>query len=299
MIELVRYFVKVVQFGSFSKAADHLLLPKSTLSKAVSRLEKETGTVLLVRTTRSLKLTAVGQAFFESCLEPLQKLEEAHRSLHGHDSIVSGLIRLTAPEDLGTEIIAPLIADLMKDHPTLSFDLHYSDEILDLVRDGYDLAIRIGKLRESRLKAKSIGEVSLSLVASQNYLKKMNRPRHPKDLEKHQCLSMKAYATQQRWLLQTKKESCSVKINPRVVCNQMTSLLQLAIADGGIALVPTFLCHRPVEEKKLVYVLPEWQHPGAPVSLVSPFSTNSTTRLKFVAEKIISETRKSLQPSHK
>ncbi len=294
MIELVRFFVSVVQFGSFSKAADHLQVPKSTLSKAVSKLEKQSNTILLVRTTRSLRLTAAGRVFFEACLEPLQKLEEAHKSLQGHDSIVSGLIRLTAPEDLGTEIIAPVIAELMKTHPALSFDLHYTDEILDLARDGFDLAVRIGKLRESRLKAKTIGEVSLSLVASQEYLKRHSRLRHPQDLENHQCLSMKAYATQQRWQLQSKKGSCFVKITPRVVCNQMTSLLQMAIADGGVALVPTFLCHRPIEEKKLVYVLPDWQHPGAVASLVSPLATNSSARLKFVAEKIISETRKSL-----
>lgn len=294
MIELIQYFIKVVQFGSFSRAAENLQVPKSTLSKAVSKLEKQTNSILLVRTTRSLSLTPAGKIFFESCVEPLQKIEEAQKSLYGQKDELAGLIRLTAPEDLGTEVIAPLIAELMTEHPRLSFDLNYSDEVLDLVRDGYDLAVRIGKLSESRLKAKTIGEVNLSLVANSQYLKKNPRLRHPSDLEDHQCLSMKAYAHQQRWSLQSKKGTYSVKIKPRVICNQMTSLLQMAIAGAGVALVPTFLCHRPVEEKKLVYVLPDWKHAGAVVSLVSPFATHSSARLKMVAEKIINETRKSL-----
>lgn len=294
MIELIQSFIKVVQFGSFSRAAENLQVPKSTLSKAVSKLEKQTNSILLIRTTRSLSLTPAGKVFFESCVGPLQKIEEAHKSLYGQKDDLAGLIRLTAPEDLGTEVIAPLIADLMREHPRLSFDLNYSDEVLDLVRDGYDLAVRIGKLSESRLKAKTIGEVNMSLVASIHYLKENPRLRHPSDLENHQCLSMKVYANQQRWLLQSKKGSYSVKIKPRVICNQMNSLLQIAIAGGGVALVPTFLCHRPVDEKKLVYVLPEWKHAGAVVSLVSPFATQSSARLKIVAEKIIAETRKSL-----
>jgi LysR family transcriptional regulator, regulator for bpeEF and oprC len=249
-IERIRYFIKVVQYGSFSKAAEHLGLPKSTLSKALRFLEEETGTTLLMRTTRSLTLTASGRVFFDSCSEPIQKLEEAQKSLYEQDSILSGLVRITAPEDLGNEIIAPSAARLCLAHPQLQFELYYTDKIIDLVRDGFDLAVRIGKLTESRLRAKRVGEISLSLVASPHYLKGKKRIKSPQDLESHDLLSMRAYAISGKWLLKSENESSTVKIKPRVICNQMSSLIQLAITHVGIALVPTFLCHRPVEEKK-------------------------------------------------
>src|SRR4051812_36061970 len=108
-LELTRYFVKVVQNGSFSRAADLLKLPKSTVSKAITRLEHDTGTKLLLRTTRSLTLTAAGRAFYDTCLGPVHILEDAQKSLYGQDSILSGTLKITAPEDLGAHVISPAV----------------------------------------------------------------------------------------------------------------------------------------------------------------------------------------------
>ena len=191
-IELSRLFVKVIQQGSFSKAAQQLQIPKSTLSKAVTKLEKETGTKLLLRTTRSLTLTAAGRAFYETCLGPVQVLEEAQRSLHGADDILSGVIRLTAPDDFGNFVLAKALTELLKKHPNLRFELKYTNETLDLVKEGIDLAIRVGKLKESSLKAKRIGENKLIFVASPAYLKSRNPIRAPKDLTEHECMTINA-----------------------------------------------------------------------------------------------------------
>lgn len=285
-LDLARYFVKVIQFGSLTKAAESLKVPKSTLSKALARLEDETGTKLLLRTTRSLTLTAAGRAYYETCLGPIQTLEEAQRSLHGQDSILSGLVRITAPEDLGGEVIASIVSQLTQQHQHLNFDLQYTDEIVDLVRDGFDLAVRIGQLRSSSLKVRKIGELTLVLVASPEYLKTSSKIKSPADLQRQNCVSMNVGSNSFVWSLRNRRETLKLKINPRITSNQMTSVLQMTLAGGGIALVPIYLCERHIRSQKLVRILPEWTMSGLPVSLVSPLASSSSARLKLVSEKL-------------
>ncbi|XGC81993.1 LysR family transcriptional regulator [Bdellovibrio bacteriovorus] len=293
-LELTRIFVKVVQNSSFSKAGELLKVPKSTVSKAVTALEKETGTKLLMRTTRSLTLTPAGKAFYDSCVGPIQTLEDAQRSLHGRDSIVSGLIRITAPEDLGSQVIAPAVARLAQTHPALQFDLVYTDEVLDLVKEGFDLAVRVGRLNESSLKAKKIGEVILVPVASPSYLKKKEKIRTPKDLENHDCLTLNEQNLISKWTLKNESKTALLKIKPRISSNQMTSLLNMAIAGAGIALVPQFICRQAVQDGTLNYALPGWSSSGLQVHLVSPLSVSSSVRLKMTADLLFSEIREAL-----
>jgi DNA-binding transcriptional LysR family regulator len=293
-LEVIRQFVKVVQNGSFTKAADSLRVPKSTLSKAVSGLEKETGTKLLLRTTRSLTLTAAGRAFYETCLSAVQTLEEAQKSLYGNDTIISGKIKLTAPEDLGSTVIAPAIGILTRKYPSLRFELIYTDEILDLVKDGYDLAIRIGKLSESALKVKRLGDLVLIPVASPDYLKSANKIRHPKDLEQHSCLAITSNTANKNWSFKSGKETATIKVHPRIESNLMSSLLQSAIAGAGVAFVPGFLAKKDLKTGDLVRILPEWSGAGIPVSLLSPLAMTSSARLKIVSETIFEEVRKAL-----
>lgn len=292
-IELSRLFVKVVQNASFSRAAETLKIPKSTVSKAISRLENETGTKLLLRTTRSLTLTAAGRAYYETCLGPIQVLEDAQKSLYGKDSILAGLVRITAPEDF-SGVLAPLIKELTTHHQALSFELHLSDEIVDLVKDGFDFAIRIGKLSESNLKSKKIGDVELIPVASPSYLKNSEKIRRPKDIENHICLALQARSSTTQWFLKNKKEHHRLKINPKIVSNQMTSLLQLAEAGAGISLVPRFLACEALRQGRLQRILPDWCGTSMPVSLLSPLSTMSSARLKLASENIFKEIHKAL-----
>ena len=293
-IELTRIFIKVVQQGSFSKAAELLKIPKSTVSKAIARLERETGTKLLLRTTRSQTLTASGRAFYETCLEPLQILEDAQKSLFGQDAIVAGKIKITAPEDLGTHVVAPIIGELSQLHEKLSFELQYTNQLIDLVKDGFDFAIRIGTLKQSGLKAKRIGEVTLIPVAAPSYLEKRGKISSPQDLLKHDCLSISAGNLMQRWDLKNKSQTAKIMVNVKVESNQMTSLLQVAIAGGGVALVPSYLCKNELLQKKLVRVLPGWHSVGMPVSLVSPVSMASSARLKLVSDKVFTAAQKTL-----
>jgi LysR family transcriptional regulator, regulator for bpeEF and oprC len=293
-LDLVRIFVKVVQSGSFSKAGLHLRLPKSTVSKSVAKLERETGTKLLLRTTRSLTLTAAGRAFYESCLGPMNSIEEAQRSLQGQDSMLHGTLKITAPEDLGNEVIAPAVAKLARRHPSLRFELLFTDEVVDLVEQGFDLAVRIGKLGVSGLKAKKIGEVTLVPVAAPSYLKSREKIEKPRDLLNHDCLSLYARAASAEWTLRSARETVRVPVQTRITANQMSSLLRAATAGAGVAFVPSYFCRRELESGKLERVLPAWTGESLGVSLVSPLSISSAARLKLVGEFLFTEVQKGL-----
>ncbi len=285
-IELSRIFIKVVQHGGFSQAADILKIQKSTVSKAVTRLEKMTGTKLLLRTTRSHTLTAAGRLFYETCLEPIQILEDAQKSLYGMDSIASGHIKITAPEDLGTYLIAPTIGRICKKNPKLQFDLQYTNEVVDLVKDGFDLAVRIGHLKESQLKMRKIGRLELLLVASPEYLKNNTAIKKPADLQDHSCLSISGLTMTKTWELSNGRQKTKVQIKPVIESNQMSSLLQAAKAGAGVLLAPSFICKADLDSGKLKRVLGTWCNVGLPVSLVSPVSIASTARLKLVSDEL-------------
>jgi len=298
-LDLTRLFVKVVQQGSFSRAADQLKMPKSSVSKAIARLEAETGTKLLIRSTRSLALTPSGRTFYESCLGPIQVLEDAQRSLQGRDSVVAGFLKITAPEDLGGYVIAPAIGQLTKKHPGLTFELNYTDEIVDLVRDGYDLAFRLGKLNPSSFKVRKLGNVNLVMIATPGYLKAVGTPKSPDDLSKHDCLSYSSRAFASHWTLKSiEGRSREVEIKSRIQANQMTSLLKVAQTGAGIALVPASLCASEIAAGRLVRVLPDWQGASVPASMISPLASSASARLKIVGDYLASEVSRVLSVSN-
>jgi LysR family transcriptional regulator for bpeEF and oprC len=294
-LELTRYFVRVVQNGSFSRAAQLMQVPKSTVSKSIARLESETGTKLLLRTTRSLTLTEAGRSFYDIAVGPIQALEDAYKSLHGKDRILSGVVKITAPEEFGSHILAPAIAELSAKHQDLRFDLVYTDEVRDLIQDGFDLAFRIGKLNQSNFKIKRLGNASLVLVAAPEYLKNTAKIKTPSDLEQHACISFRDLAMNSRWRLKSKKETVRIAIKPRIASNQMTSLVNMAIAGGGVALAPNYLCRPEIAAGRLVAVLPGWSDSGFPVSMVTPLSVSSSARLKITADRLAEMVQRALR----
>lgn len=285
-IESARIFVKVVQLGSFSRAAELLKLPKSTVSRTISRLEVEAGTKLLLRTTRSMTLTSAGQGFYNSCLGPVLALEDARKTLFGKDSMLSGLVRLTAPEDIGLEMISPVLSKMTKTYPELNFQLNYTDHIVDLVKEGYDIAIRLGKLSSNRYKARKIGDIKMVLVASPQYFKGRSSPKTPQELINHDCISFKLGSAAGTWVLVKNGSRTNVKANVRIQANQMSSILKFAKEGIGVSLLPHFLCSKFIESGELLRVLPEWEGLSYPVSIVVPPGHGQSQRLKVVIEHI-------------
>lgn len=286
MFENTRIFVKVVQQGSFSRAATLLGVPKSTVSRAVRSLEEEHQTRLLLRTTRSLSLTAAGRMFFDACLGPVQALEEAEKSLSGKDAEMAGHVKLTAPEDLGAHVISPALARLCVAYPQLTFEVNYSNEVIDLVRDGYDLAVRIGKLSTSSYRTRKVGVISLITVAAPSYIGVAPTISKPDDLAKHACLTLNLATIVPRWQLMSGRKSTSVAIKPSIICNQMTSLVRMAREGAGVALVPRYLVADYLAQGELVQLLPDWYQNHYPVSLVMPLSGELPNRLRLCANRL-------------
>lgn len=285
-LESTQIFVKVVQQGSFSRAAAILKLPVSTVSRAISRLEAEVGTTLMHRTTRSLKLTSEGQSYFDASVGPLQQLEEARKSLHGRGDVVSGLIKISATEDMGSFVVTPVIARVMKVQPALTFEFDYTNEVVDLVKGGYDIAVRVGRLNSSRFKSRKLGEISIVAVASPAYLARKPKIRKPNDLVDHDCIAFTPASVGFRWTLSQGGKTVVVPAKAKAIGNQMQSLISLAVEGGGVALVPHFACKSALASGGLVRVLPEWSSPGFPVSLIFPNTGDLPARVKIVADEL-------------
>jgi LysR family transcriptional regulator, regulator for bpeEF and oprC len=296
-LESTRVFVKVVQQNSFSKAAELLKLPVSSVSRTISRLEHEVGTKLLHRTTRSLKLTSAGQTFFDASVGPVRLLEDARNSLHGKDDVVTGLVKITSTEDIGAFVVTPVISRLMKVHPSLSFEFDYTDEVVDLVKGGYDLAVRVGRISASRFKSRKLGEIAIIAVASPDYLGRKPKVREPGDLVSHDCITFTPGAVGFRWEFSSGFKKVTVPLKPKTTGNQMLSLISLATEGAGISFVPYFACRTQLSIGSLTRVLPGWSASGYSVTLVSPNTSTLPARVKLVADELAISIREVLSNS--
>lgn len=289
-IQLIHYFVKVIEHGSFTKAADSLKMPKSTLSKALSKLERETGTKLLIRSTRKQSLTAAGREFYEACLGPIQTIEDAHKGLYGKDSIISGAVKITVPEDFEIFLLSSCIQQLGEKYPDLKVIIKSTNDVVDLIGEGFDFAIRIGPLEESNLKVRTIGHIKLATVVSKEYLAKIDL-NVPEDLLNVRCIGLTTNKAHQTWQLTKDNQTEIIKTPLTVETNQITSVYKLTLSGAGVSVLPTFLCQKDIDSGSLVSVLTDWKYWDVPVSLVSPLSTIHSARLKVVSDEIVAALR--------
>jgi len=293
-IQLVHYFVEIVKLGSFTKAADSLQVPKSTLSKAVTKLEEETGTKLLIRSTRKQSMTAAGRVFYEKCLGPIQNLTDAQKSLYGQDNIISGTIKMSLPEDFEIFLLSDQMANLCIKHPNLNININSSNEVIDLIGEGYDFAIRLGQLKSSNLKLRRIGLLKQAVVVSKEYAKEINLKK-PSDLLNVRCIGISSNRNPQTWTLTKNKKTESTKVKLRIESNHISSVLKLTLAGAGVSILPRFLCQKDIDSGDLIEVLKPWKFMDYPVSLVSPESTKDSARLKVISDEIIKTLKESLK----
>jgi len=292
-IQLIHYFVKIVKYGSFTKAAELLKVTKSTLSKAVTKLERETGTKLLIRSTRKQTLTSAGRNFYKACLDPIQSIEDAEKSLYGLDSVISGTIKITVPEDFEIFLLSSCIQTLCENYPDLKIVIKSTNDVVDLIGEGFDFAVRIGPLEESNLKVRTIGYIKLATVVSKQYLDKIELY-SPSDLVNVRSIGLISNKPYQVWSLMKDKKKEVVKTQLTVETNQITSVYKLTLSGAGVSILPTFLCQEDINAGRLVRVLQEWEYMEVPVSLVSPLSTINSVRLKVVSNEIVNALRSAL-----
>ncbi len=251
-------FVEVGRRLSFVRAAEQLDVHVSAVSRAVNALEGRLGVRLLQRTTRRVGLTEAGRAHFLRCEAVLAELQEAESAASALGGALRGTLRVSAGSGLGLTHLTPLLPRFLERHPQLDLDLHLSNRNVDLVEEGFDLAIRIGALSDSRLVARRLGDSRRLLVASPAYLHAQGTPRRPDDLAAHAALVLEVGTMTSRWVLQRRGADATVRVRTRLRSNHALALLDACRAGVGIALLPQFIVGADLEAGRLVRVLPSW-----------------------------------------
>lgn len=278
-------FVQVVDVGSFRGASMALGIPKSTLSQRVAALEEQLGAQLLVRTTRSVTLTDVGLAYHREVAPALAALRSAESIARRTDEATTGRVRLTAPYELGQRRFGALLAEFGARHPGVSLEVDLLDRQVDLIDEGYDLAIRIGPLTDARLVGRRIGKpVHIGLYASPAYLLAAGTPTSPRQLARHRCLVMHGAHTPLRWSFSAKQRARSVAVTPHVSVNSFVVLRQLALAGVGIARLPAMLVEEEVLSRKLVEVLRDEAPPPVGTFVVYPAARGLTAAARALLD---------------
>jgi DNA-binding transcriptional LysR family regulator len=248
-------FVAVVDAGSFVGAAHARGVSKAAVSRHVGALEQRLGVRLLHRTTRRLSLTEEGRLFFDRAKELLESIDEAESQLTARSGEARGLIRVNAPVSFGALHLAPLWGPFADANPKVSLDVTLSDRVVDLVDEGYDLAIRITANLDSSLVARKLASTRMVLCASPTYLQRHGSPAHPRDLAHHAVISYSYWSTRDEWHFTGPDGPASVRVAPRLHTNNGDTCRRAALAHHGIVLQPDFIVGADLRRGDLVEIL--------------------------------------------
>jgi len=264
-------FVAVTRAKSFSRAAKALGMPVSTLSRRLSDFEAKLGVQLLVRSTRQLEPTEAGARYFERCQPLLEAAEAAHAELHGQSENPSGPLRVSVTPDFAVTYLTPLFQEFSALHPEISFQLDLTPRSVDLIAEGFDVAIRMGELPDSQLFARRLGNSPLALFAAPSYLKRASPLEAPEDLAHHECLRISGpLGGETRWTLQRGDQINVVWVKGHFIANSMRFILELATLGLGIAAIDNAIARPTVVNGRLVRVLPDWSPPPVPIHALTP-----------------------------
>jgi DNA-binding transcriptional LysR family regulator len=271
-------FARVVRAGSFTAAALELGMPKSTVSRKVTELERRLDARLLQRTTRKLSLTDVGRTYYEYCARIVGEVEDAERAVSNLQGAPRGLLRVTAGTNAA--YLGPIVTDFLKRFPEVQLELLATGRAVDLVEERFDVGIRAGTLADSSLIARSLGRVGWFFVATPGYLKKRGRPKSPEDLKRHDCLLFGAGTTNVTLRVEQAGTHVQVAVSARLLVSDM-DLLYSAVTSGlGIALLPAFQCATDLRTRKLDRLLRDWNAPSTPVHVVYPSTRHLSPKVK-------------------
>ncbi len=283
-------FVRVVEAGSLSAAAERLGVAKSAVSRRLGELEARLGVQLLRRTTRRLNLTDSGRSFYDRCLRILADLDEAEAAVSQAHGALQGRLRIAAPLSFGLLHLGPAITDFMQQHPQVQFDLDFNDREVDLLAEDIDVAIRIAQLHDSTLIARRLWSNRLLLCASPDYLRRHGTPQAPADLAGHHGL-VYSYAPEPTLLTlrDADQRETRAHLRERLRSNNGDFLRQAAVAGQGIALSPSFIVYESLRNGELVPVLPGYTHAEVPAYAVYPQTRHLSQRVRtfvdFLAER--------------
>ena len=264
----LRVFARVAESGSFSKAAQTLKMSKSAVSKHVAALEGHLGAKLLYRTTRHVSLTEEGRAYLARATRILEDIDEADGAVTALKAEPRGTLRVNSALSFAIRHIAPAIPAFLRQYPRLTVDLELTDRFVDLVEEGYDIAIRIGQLSDSSLIARRLANVPVVCVAAPDYLARAGTPAHPDDLAHHDCLLYRGRSGVSEWELGQGERSRRIRVDGPLVANNGDALKAAALQGLGIARLPVFLLDDELARGRLVEVLAACRPSPIPVQAV-------------------------------
>ena len=273
-------FATVAETGSFAQAAQVLGLSQPTVSKAISRLEKQLQVSLFHRTSRRLSLSETGQASLEQAQALLAAGQSAEALARDQREQLQGRIKVAAPMSFGLEHLAPLLPEFMQQHPAVLLDLHFNDAQVNIVEQGFDMALRISSMDDSSLLVRRLCNLRLRLVAAPSYLAKHGRPQHPSELASHISLR---YAYERRgsvWRFQQGKEHYSQTVPCVLQVNNAQALIPPLLQGLGLTVLPQFLLGDMLEQGALELVLPQWDLPGLTLHLLTPPGRSRSARVQ-------------------
>ncbi len=282
-------FAKVVELGSFARAAERLGMSSSAVSRHVAELESHLSARLLNRTTRRLSLTEAGAAFHERCVQLLADLEEAEETVTAAAILPRGTLRLTCSVSFGTRHLAPAIATFAGRNPQLRFDVELSERAVDIVDEGFDLAVRIGEIGGQSLIGRRIGVSEVVCCAAPSYLAAHGTPRTPADLAQHACLSYEYSPARNLWrFVDATGRAHEVRIAGPVHANNGQMLCALAVAGMGINCEPDFIVAPDVRAGRLVPLLRDFTPPPIPIHAVYPSRRHLSAKVRGFVDFLVS-----------
>lgn len=263
-------FIAVIDAGSFTLAAERLNIPKANLSRKISRLEKQLGVILLERTTRSQHITEAGKRYLAHCHRIQQEVNLAQASIAKILSEVEGQLHIGASVGIGHEILKPVLGQFMHQYPKVKLQLNLLNRRVDLIEEGFDLVIRIGKLEDSRLIAKPLGKIRRKMYTSPNYLCQNKPIKSIQQLSQSDFLLMTSVQNNGHVFLTSGEQQHELKVMPKMLIDDFSMLKQMTIDGLGVAIIPDYMCQQELINGKLVEVLPTWGVPEVDVYVLYP-----------------------------
>lgn len=288
-IDLFRVFIRVVDCASYTRAADILGMPRSSVSAAIMELEQRVGARLLHRTTRKVSPTIDGQAFYDRCLRVIEDVEEAEALFRNTDAAPAGKIRVDVPGRIGRLIIAPALPDFLTAYPDIEIELGVTDRAINLVEDSVDCVLRVGPLRDSGMIARAVGELTLINVASPSYVEQFGTPRAPADLANHLAVNYASPSSGrvEPWEWVEKGEVITKAMNGRVTVNSAEAYIACCLAGLGLIQIPAYDVRAHLASGDLVEVMPGHRAESMPMTLLYPHRQHLSRRLQAFVDWLI------------